>query len=344
MIVLVGGVAGSGKTTVGTLLAERLHWPFTDADKFHPAANVAKMRAGVPLTDADRRPWLAAITAWMDERIATGESAVAGCSALCQRYRDELLAGRPEARLAFLEVSRELAHARLVARTGHFFTARLLDSQFADLEPPRETDQVLVIDGAQSLERIVDEIMDRLGLVAATGRREPERQSPAPGPAATVRSGSRPDQTPDSTEAAVTSSPSATTPADPGRETISRPTRQDKPWGHEMIFAAVDGKYVGKIIHVNAGQSLSLQYHHQKEETSTVLSGEALVEHGPSADQLTSDRFGVGDTIHLPPGVLHRITALSDLDFAEVSTAQPGWREDVVRLEDRYGRSGTTAP
>jgi mannose-6-phosphate isomerase-like protein (cupin superfamily) len=111
-----------------------------------------------------------------------------------------------------------------------------------------------------------------------------------------------------------------------------------------MIFAAIDGKYVGKIIHVNAGESLSLQYHNQKEETSSVLSGEALVEHGPSADRLTSDRLGPGDTIHLAPGVLHRITAISDLDFAEVSTAQPGWREDVVRLEDRYGRTGTTAP
>jgi mannose-6-phosphate isomerase-like protein (cupin superfamily) len=111
-----------------------------------------------------------------------------------------------------------------------------------------------------------------------------------------------------------------------------------------MIFAAIDGKYAGKIIHVNAGQSLSLQYHNQKEETSSVLSGEALVEHGPSAGRLTSDRLGPGDTIHLPPGVLHRITAISDLEFAEVSTAQSGWREDVVRLEDRYGRTGTTAP
>jgi mannose-6-phosphate isomerase len=142
----------------------------------------------------------------------------------------------------------------------------------------------------------------------------------------------------------VTSAENAT-PGDPGRQaTIFQPQRQDKPWGHEMIFAAVEGKYVGKIIHVNAGHSLSLQYHNEKEETSSVLSGEALVEHGPSAERLTSDRLGAGDTIHLPPGVLHRITAISDLEFAEVSTAQPGWREDVVRLEDRYGRSGTTAP
>jgi mannose-6-phosphate isomerase len=125
---------------------------------------------------------------------------------------------------------------------------------------------------------------------------------------------------------------------------VYRAARQDKPWGHELIFAAADGKYVGKVIHVDAGQSLSLQYHRQKDETISVITGEALIEHGPSADQLTDQRFGPGDTIHVPPGVLHRITALSDLDFAEASTAYPGWREDVVRLEDRYGRTGTTAP
>lgn len=125
---------------------------------------------------------------------------------------------------------------------------------------------------------------------------------------------------------------------------IYRAARQDKPWGHELIFAAVDGKYVGKIIHVNVGGSLSLQYHREKEETISVLSGEALIQHGPAADQLTDERFGPGDTIHLPAGVLHRVTALSDVDFAEASSAAPGWREDVVRLEDRYGRSGTSAP
>jgi mannose-6-phosphate isomerase len=125
---------------------------------------------------------------------------------------------------------------------------------------------------------------------------------------------------------------------------VYQAARQDKPWGHELIFAAVDGKYIGKVIHVNAGHSLSLQYHREKEETISVTSGEALIQYGPSADQLTDRRFSAGDTIHLPAGVLHRITAISDLDFAEVSTACPGWREDVVRLEDRYGRAGTSAP
>jgi gluconokinase len=165
MIVLVGGVAGSGKTTVGVLLADMLHWHFADADAFHSQANIAKMRSGVPLTDADRKPWLDAITTWMDERIAAGESAVAGCSALKQRYRDHLLGGRPEVRMAFLELSRELAHARLTARHGHFFTAALMDSQFAELEPPQETRQLIVLDAANPPTELASEIATRLALV-----------------------------------------------------------------------------------------------------------------------------------------------------------------------------------
>jgi mannose-6-phosphate isomerase len=146
-------------------------------------------------------------------------------------------------------------------------------------------------------------------------------------------------------EDGVTSAQNAANGAAPVPEAeVYQAARQDKPWGHELIFAAVDGKYIGKIIHVNAGHSLSLQYHKEKEETISVISGEALVQYGPSADQLIDQRFAAGDTIHLPAGVLHRITALSDLDFAEASTAYPGWREDVVRLEDRYGRTGTSAP
>ena len=95
MIVVVAGVSGSGKTTVGTLLAARLGWTFADGDGFHPAANVARMRAGLPLTDADREPWLAALTAWMDQQTAAGQSAVLACSALRRAYRARLLGGRP---------------------------------------------------------------------------------------------------------------------------------------------------------------------------------------------------------------------------------------------------------
>jgi mannose-6-phosphate isomerase len=141
----------------------------------------------------------------------------------------------------------------------------------------------------------------------------------------------------------VTPAQNGSSPAAPVAEVYQAP-RQDKPWGHEVIFAGLDGKYVGKIIHVTAGHAISLQYHRQKEETISVLSGAALVEHGPSAEDLASQHFGPGDTIHLPPGAVHRITAITDLTFAEASTAEPGWREDVVRLEDKYGRTGTTAP
>jgi mannose-6-phosphate isomerase len=126
--------------------------------------------------------------------------------------------------------------------------------------------------------------------------------------------------------------------------TIYRAQEQHKPWGHEQIFAAVEGKYVGKIIHVTAGQSLSLQYHEQKEETICLISGEADIQYGALGDELTVRRFGPGDTIHLPAGAVHRVTAISDIVFAEASTAPPGWREDVVRLEDAYGRTGTSAP
>jgi gluconokinase len=164
MIVLIAGVAGSGKTTVGAMLADRLGWRFADADGFHPQANIAKMRSGIPLTDADRGPWLAAITAWMDERTAAGESAIAGCSALKASYRDDLLTGRPAARLAFLEISRDVAQARLVARHGHFFTAALMDSQFAELEPPQETQQLIVLDATATPGWLVAEIIERFGL------------------------------------------------------------------------------------------------------------------------------------------------------------------------------------
>ena len=142
---ILAGVSGSGKTTVGRLLADRLGWPFADGDSFHPAASVAKMAAGIPLTDDDRWPWLAAIGAWMDARIAAGGSGVVACSALKRRYRDVLRQGRPEVRLVFLDVSRDEDLARLRARSGHFFPAALMDSQFADLEPPEPAEGALVM-------------------------------------------------------------------------------------------------------------------------------------------------------------------------------------------------------
>jgi mannose-6-phosphate isomerase len=133
-------------------------------------------------------------------------------------------------------------------------------------------------------------------------------------------------------------------PAAPTQAETYRAARQDKPWGHEQIFAAVEGQYVGKIIYVAAGKSLSLQYHQEKDETISLLSGAADVQFGPLAGELKQLRFGPGDTIHLPAKVVHRVTAITDIVFAEASSAPPGWREDVVRIEDAYGRSGTTAP
>jgi gluconokinase len=168
MIVVVAGVAGSGKTTVGQLLAGRLDWLFADGDSFHPAANVAKMRAGLPLTDADRAPWLAAITAWMDDIIASGQSAVLACSALKRRYRAELLSGRDQAELVFLTISKEQEEARLASRTGHFFREPLLASQFADLELPADEPRVhLITVGERPAGQVAAQIIGLLGATPA---------------------------------------------------------------------------------------------------------------------------------------------------------------------------------
>jgi carbohydrate kinase (thermoresistant glucokinase family) len=166
MIVVVAGVSGSGKSTVGTLLAERLGWIFADGDGFHPAANVARMRAGLPLTDADREPWLDAITAWMDQQIAAGRSAVIACSALRRAYRARLLGGRPAARMVFLLISRGEGETRLTTRPGHFFPAALLDSQLETLEPPQPDEdygiRILALRTDQDPESIVSRIKDWL--------------------------------------------------------------------------------------------------------------------------------------------------------------------------------------
>jgi gluconokinase len=145
VIVIVAGVSGSGKSTVGALLAGRLGWPFTDGDLLHPQANVAKMARGEPLTDEDRIPWLRSIGAFMDERITAGQSALIACSALKRRYRGMLLAGRPDARIALLSIDRDVAARRLASRHGHFFDASLLDSQFADLEEPGPNEPAVVV-------------------------------------------------------------------------------------------------------------------------------------------------------------------------------------------------------
>ena len=162
MIIIIAGIAGSGKTTVGKLLANRLGCEFEDGDMLHPAANVAKMHAGVPLTDADRWPWLHIIQAWIDQRISAGKTAVLACSALHRRYRDALLDGRPDAQMVFLEISREVAAARLAGRHGHFFPEQLLDSQLRDLQPPGPDERVLIVDASQPADDMAAEIARRL--------------------------------------------------------------------------------------------------------------------------------------------------------------------------------------
>lgn len=128
-------------------------------------------------------------------------------------------------------------------------------------------------------------------------------------------------------------------------ETAVRPSEQvDKPWGHEEIFALVEGRYVGKLLFVKAGESLSLQYHHAKDETIALVSGQAEIDLGSSEDTLQAASLSPGDSVHVMPGTLHRLRAIEDSVLVEASTADPGWREDIVRLEDRYGRLGTTAP
>lgn len=163
-VVLLMGVSGSGKTTIGTRLADRLGWRYADADDFHPVANVAKMAAGSPLTDADRAPWLAAIGQWIDDRRAEHTPAVVTCSALRRRYRIRLRQDRPDLLVVHLHGDRSLIADRLSARHGHFFAAGLLDSQFQALEPPRADEDVLTVSVASSPAEVVDLIITGLRL------------------------------------------------------------------------------------------------------------------------------------------------------------------------------------
>ena len=160
--VLVMGVSGCGKTTVGRLLATRLDWPFLDADDLHPPANVAKMASGIPLTDADRAPWLGMVAAWIAERRAAGEPGVVACSALKRAYRDTLRAADPELRLVFLEGERELLAERLAHRHGHFFPQRLLTAQLEDLEEPTPDENPIAVPIGLKPDEIVDEIVAQL--------------------------------------------------------------------------------------------------------------------------------------------------------------------------------------
>ncbi len=161
-ILVIIGVSGSGKTTVGAMLARRLHWPYAEADDFHPPQNIAKMAAGHPLTDEDRWPWLRAIAAWIDAQIAKHGSGVVTCSGLKRAYRDLLREGRPDVRIVYLRGSRALIASRMAARHGHFFRAAMLDSQFADLEEPGPDEAVTSVPIDGTPEAIVDAILAAL--------------------------------------------------------------------------------------------------------------------------------------------------------------------------------------
>lgn len=159
-ILMVMGVSGSGKSTVGTLLAQRLDWPFADGDDLHTPEHIAKMQAGRALNDADRAPWLAAIAAWIDERRAGG---VIVCSALKRAYRDAIVRGRPQVRIVYLQGSRALIAQRLRQRRGHFMPAGLLDSQFSALEEPGPDEAPITVGIEEGPDAIAASIAARLG-------------------------------------------------------------------------------------------------------------------------------------------------------------------------------------
>lgn len=168
-IVIVMGVAGAGKSTVGAALAAMLGCAFADADEFHPPANIAKMGAGTPLDDADRQSWLAAIAARIDAWRAHGQGGVIACSALKRAYRCIIIGDRAEARLAYLRGDPALIRDRLKQRRHHFMPESLLDSQFATLEEPGADENPIVVDAAKSATDLAAEI--RAALRAATAGR-----------------------------------------------------------------------------------------------------------------------------------------------------------------------------
>lgn len=162
IVIVLMGVSGVGKTTIGTLLADRLGWGYAEGDSYHPPENVEKMRAGTPLDDTDRAPWLAAIAADIDRWRASGQGMVVACSALKRAYRDILIGDRPDVRLVRLAGDEELIRARMEKRTDHYMPPSLLASQLATLEPPAEGEAAITVDVTWAPERCVDHILSAL--------------------------------------------------------------------------------------------------------------------------------------------------------------------------------------
>ncbi|WPZ32963.1 gluconokinase [Thalassobaculum sp. OXR-137] len=169
IVVVMMGVSGVGKTTIGTLLAERLGWGYAEGDSYHPPANVEKMRAGTPLDDADRGPWLAAIAADIDRWRAAGTGMVVSCSALKRRYRAILVGDRADVRLVRLAGDEALIRARMEKRVDHYMPTSLLTSQIATLEPPSGDEDAITVDVTRPPEQCVDDILAELGGADASG-------------------------------------------------------------------------------------------------------------------------------------------------------------------------------
>jgi gluconokinase len=162
-VIVVMGVSGCGKSTIASMLAQRLHWIYEDGDWFHPRSNIEKMHAGKPLTDEDRWPWLHAIAAWIDATRRAGNHGVVACSALKRCYRDVLVGERRDVRIVFLKGERDLIARRLAARDGHFMPPSLLDSQFAALEEPLAEERPIVVSIVPHPREIVEAIVQNLG-------------------------------------------------------------------------------------------------------------------------------------------------------------------------------------
>jgi len=163
LILVIMGVSGAGKTTIAKVLAARLGWPFEEGDDLHPESNIAKMKGGIPLTDADRLPWLACVAAWIDRQRETGQPGIITCSALKRSYRDIVIGDRPDVRLVYLRGSRDVLAARLAKRKGHFMPASLLESQIATLEEPGPDENPLTVDIGGSSDDVADEIIRCIG-------------------------------------------------------------------------------------------------------------------------------------------------------------------------------------
>ncbi|HYP09890.1 MAG TPA: gluconokinase [Xanthobacteraceae bacterium] len=171
--IVVMGVSGSGKSTIASMLAQRLHWVYEDADWFHPKSNIEKMHHGEPLNDEDRWPWLRAIAEWIDATRSAGGHGVVACSALKRAYRDILIGNRRDVRLVFLKGDRDLIARRIAARADHFMPSTLLESQFAALQEPQADERPIVVTIVPHPREIVEAIVSELGVesvAAETGQ------------------------------------------------------------------------------------------------------------------------------------------------------------------------------